>query len=139
MLIMLIKSQVNRIDNVLDAELEWKRFRNDVSDAKQRQGQESRFIRVNLDLGCEPPHMDEKDKLAELQDSGKRLLKTCEYPSIIEKIAHMLVASTFYFSKGRFWYNEGSGTWTCTGMIRFQHPRCCLPWLYYRREDCLPI
>lgn len=117
---MLIGSKVNRIDNILDAELEWRRFRNDVSDVKQRQGQESRFIRVNLDLGREPPHIDEKDKLAELQDSGNRLLKTDEYSSIIERIAHMLVASTFYFAKGPFGYNEFSGTWTCTGMICFQ-------------------
>ena len=120
---MLIESKVNRIDNILDAELEWKRFRNDVADAKQRQGQESRFIRVNLDLGREPPHMDEKAKLSELQDSGNRLLKTDKYTSIIEKIAHMLVASTFYFAKGGFWYNEDSGTWTCTGTICFQHPQ----------------
>ena len=120
---MLIGLKVNRIDNILDAELECKRFRNDVSDAKQRQGQESRFIRVNLDLGREPPHMDEKDKLAELQDTGNRLLKTDEYTSIIEKIAHLLIASTFYFAKGCFWYNEDSGTWTCTGMTRFQRPQ----------------
>lgn len=124
---MLTGSKVNRIDNVLDAELEWKRFRNNMSDAKHGQEQASRFIRVNLDLGREPPHMDEKDKLAGLQDSGVRLLKTEEYRSIIERIAHMLVASTFYFSKDRFWYNEDSGTWTCTGMICLQNrPRCLL-------------
>lgn len=123
---MLTGLKVNRIDNILDAELEWKRFRNEMSDAKQGQEQESRFIRVNLDLWREPPHMDEKDKLAELQDLGTRLLKTDEYRSVIEKIAHMLVASTFYFSKERFWYNEDSGTWTCTGLICFQHPPRCL-------------
>ena len=136
---MLIASKVNRIDNILDAELEWKRFRNDMSDAKQRQGQGSRFIRVNLDLAREPPHMDEKDKLAELQDLGTRLLKTDEYRSVIEKIAHMLVASTFYFSKERFWYNEDSGTWTCTGMNCFQHPKRCLLWPFLCRENCLSI
>lgn len=122
---MLIESKVNRIDNILDAELEWKRFCNDVSDARQRKGQEPRFIRVNLDLGREPPHMDEKDKLAELQDAGNRLLKTDEYINIIERIAHMLVASTFYFSKEGFWYNEDSGAWTCTGMIFCQHLQWC--------------
>ena len=96
--------KVNRIDKILDAELEWKRFRSEVRDAKQGQELESRYIRLNLDLWREPPHMDEKDKLAELQDLGTRLLKTDEYRSTIERIAHMLVASTFYFSKGRFWY-----------------------------------
>ena len=65
--------------------------------------------------------MDENDKLAELQDLGARLLKTNEYRDIIERIAHTLVASTFYFSKERFWYNENSETWTCTGKFLFQH------------------
>ncbi|KAI9691461.1 MAG: hypothetical protein M1822_007532 [Bathelium mastoideum] len=108
---------VNRIDNILDTELEWKRFCNDMSGTKQGQEQESRFVRVNLDLWREPPKMDEKHKLAQLQDVGTRLLKTDKYRSLIERIAHMLVASTFYFSKKRFWYNEHSGTWTCTGRI----------------------
>ena len=67
--------------------------------------------------------MDEKDKIAELQDLGTRLLNTDEYRSTIERIAHMLVASTFYFSKGRFWYNEDLGMWTCTGLIyNRRHP-----------------
>ena len=119
---MLTRSKLNRIDNILDAELEWKQFCNNVSDAKQGKEQTSRFIRLNLDLGREPPEMDEKSKLAELQDLGTRLLQTDEYRCIIERIAHMLVASTFYFSKERFWYHEDSGTWTCIGMFYFQPP-----------------
>ncbi|KAL8762431.1 MAG: hypothetical protein Q9184_001559 [Pyrenodesmia sp. 2 TL-2023] len=86
--------KVNRIDSILDAEIGWKRFRNEVSDGKEGQGQESRFIRLNLDLGREPPKLDEKDKLAELQDLGTRLLKMYEYRGIIEKIAHMLIPIT---------------------------------------------
>ena len=107
--------QINRIDNILNSELEWRRFRNEGMDKKQGQEQDSRFIRVNIDLGREPPKMDEKIKLAGLQDIGTQILKTDEYQSIIEKIAHTLVASTFYFTKIKFQYNEGFGTWTCTG------------------------
>ena len=84
-------------------------------DKKQGQEQEPRFIRVNIDLGREPPKMDEKIKLAGLQDIGNQILKTDEYRSIIEKIAHTLVASTFYFAKVGFHYNEELGTWTCRG------------------------
>ncbi|KAL9607644.1 MAG: hypothetical protein Q9167_007458 [Letrouitia subvulpina] len=97
-------SKFNRIDNILDTELEWKRFRNEASSTKQGQEQETQFIRVNLDLWREVPKMDESHKLAELQDIGIRPLKTDEYRNIIEKIANMLVASTFYFSKERFWF-----------------------------------
>lgn len=106
--------------NILDTELEWKRFRNDISVTKQGQDQESRFVRVNVDLWREPPKMDEKDKLAQLQALGTKLLQTDEYRSMIEKIAHMLVASTFYFSKNRFWHDEDSGMWTCTGIVCFR-------------------
>lgn len=116
----LTELKVNRIDNILNAEVQWKYFRNETS-AKQGQGQESRYIRLNLDLWCDPPKMDENDKLAELQELGARLLKTDEYRNIVERIAHTLVASTFYFSKERFWYNEDSGTWTCAGKVVFQH------------------
>lgn len=84
-------------------------------DKKQGQERDSRFIQVNLDLSREPPKMDEKNKLAGLQDLGTQLLKTDEYRSMIEQIAHMLVASTFYFAKTRFHYDEQFGTWTCTG------------------------
>lgn len=66
--------------------------------------------------------MDEKHKLAGLQALGTKLLKTDEYRCAIERIAHMLVASTFYFSKERFWYNEDSGTWTCLGMTSSRYP-----------------
>lgn len=114
--------KVTRIDSILDAELEWKRFRGELSDTKSGQEQESRFVRLNLDLWREPPQMDEKEKPAGLQDLGAQLLKTDEYRSVIEKIAHMLVASTFYFSKEQFWYNETSRAWTCMGTFCFQYP-----------------
>ena len=117
---MLTKLKVKRMDNILNTELEWRRFCNDVSIAKQGQDQESRFVRINLDLWREPPKMDEKDRLAQLQALGTKLLQTDEYRSMIEKIAHMLVASTFYFSKNRFWYDEDSGMWTCTGIVYFR-------------------
>ena len=113
------KIQAKRIDNILNAELEWKRFRGELSDTKLGQEQGSRFVRLNLDLSREPPQMDEKEKLAELQISGAQLLKTDEYGGVVEKIAHMLVASTFYFSKDRFWYNEKSRAWTCIGRFSF--------------------
>lgn len=93
----LTRSKVNRIDSILDAEVGWQRFRNEISETKEGQVLESRFIRLNLDLGREPPKLDENNRLAQLQDLGTRLLKTDEYRAIIEKIAHMLVASTFYF------------------------------------------
>ena len=115
------KIKVKRIDSILDAELEWKRFRGEIRDTKLGQEQESRFVRINLDLWREPPRMDEKERLAELQGLGAQSLKTDEYQSIVEKIAHMLVASTFYFSKERLWYNENTRAWTCMGMFSFQY------------------
>lgn len=65
--------------------------------------------------------MDEKAKLSELQDLGTRLLKSDHYRNIIEQIAHRLVASSFYFLKERFWYDEASGISTSTGMYSIYH------------------
>ncbi len=112
----LLDAQVNRMDNVLDSELQWKQFHEDIFDSKQAQDDESRYIRVNLDLEQDPPKLDEKTKLSELQDLTTRILKTDDYRNMIETIAHRLIASCFYFFKEHISHDEVSGIWTCKGM-----------------------
>lgn len=100
----------------MDAELEWKQFYRDVCDGKQLQDDPTRYTRINLDLYEDPPRLDDKAKLSELQVSSTKILKTNEYRDQIERIAHRLIASTFYFLKEGISYNEVSGIWTCTGL-----------------------
>lgn len=74
----------------------------------------SRCIRVNMDLGKDPPPLDAKQELSNLQSQVIQLLRTREYQNIIEQIAHRLVASTFYFIKDSVGPNE-NGTLHCSG------------------------
>jgi hypothetical protein len=99
----------------LNSELEWRQFCKDISDGRQIRDDMSRYIRVNLDLCKDPPKLDEKAKLSELQDLSTRILKTDDYRNLIETIAHRLVASTFYFSKEAMMHDEVTGIWSCTG------------------------
>ena len=54
---------------------------------------------MNVDLGEEPPDLDETSKMRSLQEKVQKLLKTNSYQDMIENIAHRLIASTFYFMK----------------------------------------
>lgn len=105
----------------------------------QGRDHDSRFIRVNLDLGGEPPKLDEKQKLSELQDAGTKFLQMDETRVVIESIAHRLVASTFYFRKKRFWFNEEYRTWTCSGTVIIHLPKFISAKMQLSRAHCLSI
>jgi hypothetical protein len=74
----------------------------------------SRCIRVNLDLGKEPPALDAKAELTNLQTQVVQLLRSREYQNDIEQIAYRLVASTFYFIKDSVSADD-NGTFRCSG------------------------
>ena len=72
---------------------------------------------MNVNLEEDIPALDEKKKLTELQATTLRILKTSECRSMIENIAHRLIASSFYFLKNdRIDFDETSKLWICTGM-----------------------
>lgn len=124
----------------MNSELEWKQFCKDIFDGRHLEDDQSRYIRINLDLKQDPPKIDEKTKMSELQDLSTRLLKTDDYRNLIENIAHRLIASTFYFSKKRNSYDEFTGTWTCIGIY---YSRCELIEValndFQYRQNRLPI
>ena len=108
--------KVNRIDKILDAEREWKQFLADISDGKQNLEDISRYIRINIDLGEDPPALDDKSKLTYIQSKTLAILRTAECQSFVEQVAHRLIASSFYFQKdGIIKFDEATHTWTCTG------------------------
>ena len=75
-------------------------------------------MRINVDLGEDPPALDDKNKLTEVQTKTEKLLRTGEYKSMIEKVAHKLIASTFYFLKDERIACEDDSNWfICTGMV----------------------
>ncbi len=72
---------------------------------------------MNVNLGEDIPALDDKKKLAEVQATTLRFLRTSGYRSMIENIAYRLIASSFYFlKKDRIDFDERSKLWICTGM-----------------------
>lgn len=107
---------MNRIDKILNAELEWKQFCMDTVDNKSSTEDDSRYIGLNVDLGQDPPKLDETAELTTLQSLTGQILRTSEYQRAIENIAHRLVASSFYFLKENCTdFDEKSQMWICTG------------------------
>lgn len=87
--------RARRIDDVLDAEVQWADFRayavRERSEAKGR-----RFIRFNPDLDKEPPAHDSKHELEHLQALVRKRLQTAHRMAALRNVAHRLVASSFY-------------------------------------------
>lgn len=87
-----------RVESVLDAELTWKDFRKDVVGTSSPIAAE-RYIRINPRTKNRTPKMDDKTQIHDLHDEVRYGMRTHEMRTNIEKIAHRLVASSFYFEK----------------------------------------
>ena len=75
-----------------------------------------RYIRLNVDLGKEPPALDETAEMVPLQEKVRRLLHTPTYEPYVEGVAHRLIASTFYFAKSRdVEHDKATSSYLCTG------------------------
>ena len=105
---------VNRVDNILNSEQIWQNFRNDVLGTNNA-GESRRYERINPNLGCRPPRLDEVDQLESLQRTVRdRVRMNGYYHQKISRIAHRLVASTFYFEKLSH-QQEPDGSFLCLG------------------------
>lgn len=108
------KTLVNRVDNVLNAELMWKDFRSWVDDDQGLESQ--RYMRINPNLGFKPPRMDEKNEIERLSRTVQEQLKRkTGYHAKIRKVAYRLVASTFFFEKKEL-LPPHDGAYLCRGM-----------------------
>jgi hypothetical protein len=87
-----------RMESVLDAEQTWREFRKDVVGTSSPI-QEKRYMRINPKTSIRTPKLDDKAKVLALQDDVKARLNTHGMRMKIEKVAHRLVASSFYFEK----------------------------------------
>jgi hypothetical protein len=104
-----------RVESVLDAELTWKEFRKDVVGTSSPIAAE-RYIRVNPRTKNRTPKMDDKTQIHFLHDEVRSYLRTHNMRTKIEKIAHRLVASSFYFEKSGP-SRESGDTITIPGVI----------------------
>jgi hypothetical protein len=106
------------MDNILDAELAWAQFRTDVADQTRDSSWSKRYFRLNPDLGEDPPPLDAKQKLREVQLLAVNSLRTDSNKALVQKIAHQLVASSFYFVKEGL--EEDGDSYICSGSTSFR-------------------
>ena len=104
---------VNRVDNILNSEQIWINFRNDTLSSRE-ESEFRRYQRINPKLGYRPPRLDDKGKLESLEYTVREKLRDNElYRKKISRIAHRLVASSFYFERiGQRRYGSG---YVCEG------------------------
>jgi len=107
----------NRIDSILDAELAWKEFCKDVANADESMNEASRYIRINPDIGYNPPGLDDVRMFGRLQRDVRRELRSADGRAQTARVALMLVASSFYYERTGHVQSEADGTFTCTGQI----------------------
>lgn len=82
----------DRVESLLDPEIAWLNFISMVSTT----GKESRYCRINPDIGFEPPRLDEVDKLSHLSEKMRQVKKEDSFQLQVKAIARKLVASCFY-------------------------------------------
>ncbi|KAI9778775.1 MAG: hypothetical protein M1839_007865 [Geoglossum umbratile] len=109
---------VNRVDDILDAELAWGDFFVRLQRRENLESSSQRYIRLNLDLKKNVPKFDAKGGLEELQTRVRRKLESLSNQIVIIAVAHRLIASSFYFGKMSHKGNGLSEAYTCSGVIR---------------------
>jgi len=107
---------VNRVDNILNSEQIWLDFKNDSAPTWREHDEPGwRYQRINPKLGYKPPRLDDKAQLVNLHHTVRTNLKTEQhYRKKISRVAHQLVASSFYFEKAKTSKSE-NGYKSCQG------------------------
>ncbi|KPI35954.1 Calcium-independent phospholipase A2-gamma [Cyphellophora attinorum] len=110
----------DKMENILDTEWAWQEFYRDTVGEHWASDFGSRYIRLNPDLGRDPPALDAKHKVDSLQGDVVKLLQQWPLSGDIEEVANMLVASCFYFKKekSQICKRDGTQTFLCAGHIR---------------------
>lgn len=102
------------MDNILDAEKAWDKFRSDMCATSSRA---SRYVRINPDIGRRPPCLDEVSEIGHLIREVRASMKTPESRAQIARTMHILVASSFYFELLNGPVPNDDGTFSCEGTL----------------------
>ncbi|PIA80036.1 hypothetical protein CB0940_12119 [Cercospora beticola] len=136
-----------RFDNMLDTERSWMAFERQVERTRSTWPDRSPlpYFRWNVDLKGRPPKLDAVQELFNLRKTVQKELKTHESRAMAQRIAHQLVASTFYFCKEATTSAAVQSQQTCSGRIlcRFEngsrHLRSLGQYLARQNELCILI
>jgi predicted acylesterase/phospholipase RssA len=63
----------NRIDSILDAELAWQDFCRDVANVNEVNKEDSRYVRINPDIGSDPPGLDDVAVFGRMQRDVRKV------------------------------------------------------------------
>ena len=76
-----------------------------------------RYVRINPNLGHDPPPLDEKKHIYKLQDDTIASLSFTSEKIQIQRIAHRLVASSFYYDRTSATRDEPFNRYSCSGKL----------------------
>lgn len=112
----------NRVDDILNAEMAWAAFRQDVVGDDRAQRNTRRYIRFNPDLDRRAPSVDAKDELRSLQLTVQKRLALRHCQTAVQHVAYRLVASTFFLDVSRRLSTvEGTHTFVCSILCKFEN------------------
>ena len=89
---MVRKWRLGRGGDIFEAEQDWQAFKAAAGDRLHGKG----LIRLNPDLGKEPPAQDRKDQLRTLQACVRQQLQELHRRKAVDHVAQRLVATAFY-------------------------------------------
>ncbi|KAJ4295420.1 hypothetical protein N0V90_007432 [Kalmusia sp. IMI 367209] len=112
------RAAYNRLEDVINCERQWQEFLEMVIQPGERLQQGSRYVRINPDINREPPPLDAKIELDQLQKEVSQVLTTHRHRLELELVVFRLIASTFYFEKEQVTRNRMEGTATVTGKLQ---------------------
>jgi hypothetical protein len=86
------------VKNLLNTELTWKNFQNDVVGTSSPIAA-GRYVRLNPKLSSPVPKIDAVQESEYFRAQIKRELSSTKTKNMVEKVAHRLISSSFYFDK----------------------------------------
>lgn len=105
----LFQGMKDRVDNMTNAQLAWYNFSLDVFKLNREQYIQTRYQRINPDLGANPPPMDKVNRIREVQYRTRDQLEHREKClQKIREISSRLIASSFYFEESSTPRDSGS-------------------------------
>jgi hypothetical protein len=126
------------MDSVLDAEVAWTTFCRDVVSMDDLNNDMQRYVRINPDIGREPPRMDEVKDMGRLIQDARRALKGSEGRAEITRVTHILVASSFYYERTSQPVLGADGVFSCAGKTTERAPHQTVL-IVVHRSDLLQI
>ena len=106
------------MDNILDTELIWHEFLNDLGNSQEGYAQRQRYIRLNPQVASRVPKMDEKHGIEQLYENVRSTLQSSGMRNKLRRIANRLVASSFYFERAGL-PREADGVYIVHGELDF--------------------